>query len=77
MLLVQYFSDGTISFNWDLLPENLRKNTVLRDKLFAELQEKMKLNSFVTTKSLFDLNKYAINRISNEIKKCTAQQKTH
>ena len=68
MRLIQYFSDGQLVFNWDQLPEHVRKLTELRDSIFKELQEKLKLNEFVTTKALYDLNLYAINRIKSEIK---------
>jgi hypothetical protein len=68
MLLIQYFTDGTMSFNWDHLPEPLRSETEIRDKIFNELQEKMKINDLVTTKKLFDLNRYAIERIRSELK---------
>jgi hypothetical protein len=69
MQIVQFFSDGTISFNWDQLPEEVQTRTDLRDKIFKELQEKVKQNEFVTTKLLYDLNKYVVNRIKSEIKK--------
>lgn len=74
MQLVQYFSDGTVVFNWDLLPDNIKQKTDLRDKIFKELQEKMKVNDHVTTKALFELNRYAIKRISSELK-CIQQNK--
>ena len=75
MLLVQYFTDGTLSFNWDMLPENIRKQTDWRDKIFRELQDKMKLNENVTAKALFDLNRYAIERVRSEIKEKTKLEK--
>lgn len=68
MQLIQYFTDGTVSFNWDQLPENIRSKTELRDKIFKELQEQMKVNEFMTTKALFDMNKYAIERLMSELK---------
>lgn len=68
MLLVQYFSDGTMSFNWDQLPEPLKSETEIRDKIFNELQDKMRIDEFVTTKKLFDLNRYVIERIRSEIR---------
>jgi len=69
MQIVQFFSDGTISFNWEQLPEKIKNNVGLRDKLFKELQEKMRVNDSVTTKSLYHLNKYAVERIKSELKK--------
>jgi len=66
MQLIQYFTDGTVSFNWDQLPEKIRARTDLRDKIFRELQEKMKLEEKMTSRALFDLNVYAINRIKTE-----------
>ena len=77
MQLVQYFSDGTISFNWDQLPENIREKTELRDKIYKELQERMKPNQFVTTRALYDLNRYAIERLRSEIKNPCSPQKMH
>jgi len=68
MRLIQYFSDGQLVFNWDQLPEHIRSKTELRDSLFKELQERLQLNEFVTTRALYDLNKYAIDRIKSEIK---------
>jgi hypothetical protein len=68
MRLIQYFSDGQLSFNWDQLPEHIREKTELRDNIFKELQERMKVNEFMTTRALYDLNKYAIDRIRSEIK---------
>jgi hypothetical protein len=68
MLLIQYFSDGTMSFNWDQLPEPLKSETEIRDKIFNELQEKMRINENVTTRKLFDLNRYAIERIRTELR---------
>jgi hypothetical protein len=68
MVLVQYFSDGSLVFNWELLPEQIRQQIDIRDKIFNELQEKMKVNDFVTTKALCELNRYAMQRIKAEIK---------
>jgi hypothetical protein len=68
MTLVQYFSDGTLVFNWDQLPLNIREKLELRDKIFAELQERVKVNEHMTSKILLDLNKYAISRIQSELK---------
>lgn len=68
MQLIQYFSDGSIHFNWDQLPENVRNNLVLRDKIFNELKEKFKVDIEVTSKLLYDINKYVINRIISELK---------
>lgn len=68
MQLVQYFTDGTMSFNWESLPPKIKERTDLRDKIFKELQEKMKIESMVTSQSLLELNLYAINRIRAEIK---------
>ncbi|MDD5649568.1 MAG: hypothetical protein PHF86_04010 [Candidatus Nanoarchaeia archaeon] len=70
MQLVQYFSDGSLVFNWDQLPEHIRSQTELRDKLFVELQNKFKVNSRVTSRDILDLNIYAIKRI----KECTRQK---
>ena len=71
MQLVQYFSDGSLVFNWEQLPEHIRLQTELRDKLFVELQDKLKINSRVSTRDVLELNIYAIKRI----KQCI-QQKT-
>ena len=68
MKLVQYFTDGTITFNWDQLPEHIRSQTHLRDDIFKNLQERLKPTEFVTTKILYDLNKYVIDRIKSECK---------
>lgn len=68
MQLVQYFTDGTLSFNWEQLPEKIRSRTDLRDKIFAELQNKLKLESKVTSKDILELNVYAIRRIQSECK---------
>lgn len=68
MTLVQYFSDGTLVFNWDQLPLNIREKLELRDKIFSELQERVKVNEHMTSKILLDLNKYAISRIQSELK---------
>lgn len=71
MQLVQYFSDGTLCFNWEQLPENIRARNELRDKIFAELQNKLKINSRVSTRDILELNVYAIKRIKQE---CTQQK---
>jgi hypothetical protein len=76
MQIVQYFSDGSICFNWDQLPENVRINTVLRDKIFQELQEKFKVDQELTSKLLFDINRYALNRIVSELKIDVKNKKT-
>lgn len=68
MQLVQYFSDGTLSFNWEQLPENIKSRTDLRDKIFSELQTKLELESKVTTRDILELNVYAIKRIKSECK---------
>jgi len=68
MQLVQYFSDGTIFFNWEQLPENIKVRTDIRDKIFEELQKKVKLGSNITSRELLELNIYAINRIKSEFK---------
>jgi hypothetical protein len=69
MKLVQYFSDGTLAFNWDQLPQKIREKTELRDKIFKELQEQVKINDQITAKILWDLNRYVINRLKSEFKK--------
>ena len=67
MILVE-FSDGDLILNWDSISdEDLRFNFKLRDKVFTELKEKYndaKINSDI----LFEMNKYAINRILQEKK---------
>jgi hypothetical protein len=68
MQIVQYFPDGTISFNWEQMPANVRSNTQLRDKIFQELQDKFKVDEFLTSKTLFDINRYTLNRIVSELK---------
>jgi len=68
MQLIQFFSDGSLCFNWDQLPDNVKINIVLRDKIFVELQEKFKVDQEVTSKLLFDMNKYVINRIITELR---------
>lgn len=68
MQLVQYFSDGTIFFNWDQLPDNIKVRTDIRDKIFEELQKKVKLGSNITSRDLLELNIYAIKRIKSELK---------
>ncbi|MDD5649702.1 MAG: hypothetical protein PHF86_04680 [Candidatus Nanoarchaeia archaeon] len=65
MQLIQYFSDGTLSFNWDQLPSKIKERTDIRDKIFNELQEKVKVEHNVTSRVIFDLNVYAIQRIKN------------
>jgi hypothetical protein len=72
MQLVQYFSDGSLVFNWEQLPEHIRAKVDLRDKIFLELQNKLKVNSRVTTRDILDLNMYAIRRIHSE---CIQQKK--
>lgn len=69
MKLVQYFSDGTLAFNWEQLPPKIKEKTELRDKIFKELQEQIKVNEQITSKILWDLNRYVINRIKSEFKK--------
>jgi len=69
MQIVQYFSDGSMVFNWEQLPEGIRKRTDLRDKIFKELQGKVKLGENITSQVLCDLNRYAVDRIRNEFKK--------
>ena len=68
MRLIQYFSDGTIAFNWDHLPEKVRTNIELRDKLFNELQQKIPIDKVIDSKVIFEANQYVINRIKNELK---------
>ena len=68
MQIVQFFSDGTICFNWEQLPENIRCNIELRDNIFQELQEKFKVNDTFTSKILFEMNRYVINRIVSEFR---------
>jgi hypothetical protein len=75
MQIIQYFSDGSIQFNWEQLPENVRNNTVLRDKIFNELKEKFKVDSEITSKILFEMNRYAINRIVTELKEIVKNKK--
>jgi hypothetical protein len=69
MQLIQYFSNGTMFFNWEQLPEHIKSNIDLRDKLFKELQEKIKLNDSVTSRALFELNRYAVERIKKHVNK--------
>jgi hypothetical protein len=77
MQLIQYFSDGTITFNWEQLPEHIRSKTEIRDKIFNEIQQKLKINEFVTTRAIFELNIYVINRIRTEMKQQCSQLKMH
>lgn len=69
MQLVQYFSDGTISLNWEQLPDNFKKNTLLRDKIFNELKAKVSLNQTINSRILYDLNRYVSERLKTELKK--------
>jgi hypothetical protein len=68
MKLVQYFSDGTLAFNWDQLPENISSNIELRDKIFKELQLKLEPHLEINQRLLFDANKFVIDRIKSELK---------
>jgi hypothetical protein len=68
MQVIQYFPDGSICFNWEQLPENVRSNIVLRDKIYQELRDKFKIDTGFTSKLLFEINRYAINRIITELK---------
>lgn len=69
MQLVQYFSDGTISLNWEQLPDNFKKNTLLRDKIFNELKAKVSLDQTINSRILYDLNRYVSERLKTELKK--------
>lgn len=67
MPLIDLMPDGTLIFNWDSLPEEIKKRTELRDKIFKELQEKYKPDEPINTKILFDANQYVIRRIRSVI----------
>ena len=75
MQLIQYFSDGTLVFNWEQLPEKIRAREDIRDKIFNEIQQKLKVNDQVTSLAILDLNRYVIKRLSTEIKTCIPQKK--
>ena len=58
--------DGTFVFNWETLPiEEIRKNTEFKDKIFQELKDKYKEGTIVTSRDVFEMNKYVIDRIKN------------
>jgi hypothetical protein len=66
MQLVFRQPDGTFVFNWEEIPdENIRNNYVLKDKIFKELQEQYKEGTFATSRDVFEMNKYVIERIRN------------
>jgi hypothetical protein len=67
MQVVSKQFDGTLVFSWDTLPENLRTNIELKNKVFRELQEKYPAGSFVSTKEVFEMNLYVFNRIKSEL----------
>lgn len=71
--IVEKLPDGTILFNWHLLPENLKNDIELRDKIFKELQDKYKIDEFFDHKHLYEANLYVINRIKEFLKE---QKKT-
>lgn len=62
------FENGSLVFNWQQLPNKVRSNLELRDKIFRELQNKYKVGEFVDSKTVFEINKYVIDRIKTEIK---------
>ena len=62
--MVVEFKNQELVFNWDELPEKVRSNIELRDKIFKELQDKFDPQKVaVNPKSLFDMNKYVLDRI--------------
>ena len=69
--LIELNNEGILTFNWDFLPDHVRTNIELRDKIFAELQEKIKPNQVVDVRKIFEVNQYAINRIYT----CLKEQK--
>ena len=62
--MVVEFINEELVFNWDELPEKVRNNLELRDKIFAELQEKFDVSKVhINPRSLFDMNKYVVDRV--------------
>jgi hypothetical protein len=64
MQIVQ-FIDGDIVFNWHELPEKIALDLALRDKIFGELKSKY---TYADSRTLFEMNKYVIDRIKSEKK---------
>ena len=62
------FNNGDLILNWDdIVDKEVRLNLELRNKVFQELKDKyydVKINTDV----LYEMNKYAINRILQEKK---------
>lgn len=67
MQLVVRQQDGTLFFNWEILPEKIKANRTLIEKLFEELQKKFPIDTLVTSKEVFEMNKYVISRIKSEL----------
>ena len=68
MSLVELQLDGTIMFNWNSLPDEIKNNTKLRDKLFLELQQKYPVDQYINNQLIFEANQYVINRLRQELK---------
>lgn len=67
MSLVEVYPDGTLLLNWKTLPEEIQKDTKLRDKIFNELKSKYPPEKeIIDNKLLFEMNRYVINRIQSE-----------
>ena len=69
MQLVVRQQDGTLFFNWEILPDNIKANRSLIGQIFDELQKKFPIDTLVTSREVFQMNKYVIDRIKSEIDK--------
>lgn len=68
MSLIELQLDGTIMFNWNSLPETIKNNIELRDKIFLELQQKYPVDQYINNQSIFEANQYVINRLKQELR---------
>ena len=67
-LILKLLADILKVSNWYVLPEKIKEDTVLRDKMLKELENKFPVDeTTVDSKFLYTANKYLLNRIKQEI----------
>lgn len=67
-MLVELQND-IIVFNWEELPENVKINQKLKDKIFNRLKETFKPTETVfDSKTIFKINKFIFEQINYELK---------
>ena len=59
-MLIEANIDGELNFNWNSLPDEIKKRTDLKDKIFKQLQEEFQVGDPLSSKIIYQINRRAM-----------------